>query len=115
QFLTEKHDELSDFSVVFTHNSKGEYWCPNGHAQHVLVNKVVSDVFRDRKVYQFCCPMHGEDLSNAERVQITADTMRVKREIFDSCYSSEISLWDGIWPEMNFEFNSGEEVFIKNQ
>lgn len=117
KYLTEKKDELNDFSIIFTHNSKGEYWTPNGHIQHRLANKVVSEIFKGRDIRQFCCPIHGEDLSNSETVQLRKDIAELKRDIFESCYPTEMGLWNknSIFKEMDFAFNKKEEFFIKNQ
>lgn len=118
-YIIDRQDKLKDFSIIFTHNNKGEYWVPNGHPQHILVNKVVSDIFKDRDIYQFCCPIHDEKLEDfiVEKIKLDEKISEAKKEIFNFCYSSEKGLWNnvgyGIPKEMDFEFNKKEEIFIK--
>lgn len=129
-YLIERQNELRDFVIVFTHSTRGEYHVPNGHPQHKLVNKIVKQVFRDKKIYEFCCPIHGEDLNDSSvwMVELNKNIIKSKKEIFDICYPDEKDLWitgaiakgvtakfeKGIPKEMDFEFNAGKEVFVED-
>ena len=112
-----KNIDLNKYDIIFTHNKKGEYSVPNGHPQHILVNKVVSESSRGRNIYQFCCPVHGEKLEDfvVEKVELDEEISKIKKKNFDSGYPGESGLWEenGIPKEMDFEFNGKLEMFIR--
>ena len=117
QYFSERQEELKDFTIIFTHNKQGEYWVPNGHAQHILVYKIVSEVFKGKDIYQFCCPVHGEkpeDFTFWKEIKLNKKILNIKRSIFNSCYPTENYLWNNndMSKEMDFEFNKGGEVFL---
>lgn len=115
EYLENFKESLKDYSVLFTHNQNGEYWPP--HPQHQLVNKVVLEMFKEREVYQFWCPIHGENLDDfeVEEVKLDEGISKIKKEIFEGCYLGESGLWDvdNIPREMDFEFNKRSEMFIR--
>jgi hypothetical protein len=97
-------------NIVFTHNTKGEY----GHAQHIAVNKIAHEIFSN--VWEFICPgatnvspQPTKQLSN--EVKLSSSVLARKKEIFNNNYVSEWELWNNLRDVMQYEFETGPEIF----
>jgi LmbE family N-acetylglucosaminyl deacetylase len=96
-------------SIVFTHNSRGEY----GHGHHIALSDMSHQVYDN--VWEFYYP-NGEvpQRRGARLNKVRLDNPRIwlKREIFESCYRSQSpGLWRDLGALMAYQFTSGCELF----
>lgn len=97
--------------IVFTHNIMGEY----GHNHHMSLSKIVSGLFSN--VWEFVYP-GDEKISpqptktSIKKIELVEEILKKKREIFNSCYLSQITdTWNLLPRLMKYEFETGPEIF----
>lgn len=97
--------------IVFTHNVEGEY----GHNHHKSLNKIVCKLFPN--VWEFVYPGDDNITSNPtkseiKKVILIEDIKNKKSEIFNTCYTSQVSdIWYLLPGLLKYEFEIGPEIF----
>ncbi len=97
-------------SLVFTHNTKGEY----DHPHHKSVNRIIHQLYSN--VWEFICPgavnFNPQPMkTRVNEVPLSVEILATKKDIFDRFYPSEHNLWDNLSDVMEYEFNKGPEIF----
>lgn len=97
--------------IVFTHNQRGEY----GHPHHIALNKIVNQTYKN--VWEFICPgaknVEQPYKDKANLVPLSKALLEKKMEVFNNCYTSELSIWRNMPDLMLYEFRTGPEIFTQ--
>ena len=105
-------DKKLEADIVFTHNTKGDYGCP----QHVSVNKIAHKLYDN--VWEFACPGSVKVTPQPFRsrtvvIPLSQAVLDSKTEIFNRCHVSELLCWKNMPGIMHYEFKSGPELFTQ--
>lgn len=100
--------------IIFTHNLQGEY----GHKHHIILNKIVHEVFSGQNIWDFVYPGDTEISpqpikDKLNKVDISRENLEKKENIFNTAYVTQKGCWNDLKNLMAYEFNSGPEIFTK--
>ena len=113
--LKEKLQEvnLDNYDLIFTHNENGEY----GHPQHKLLNKIITNKYTQKEIYQFICPAIKDYPLLYKKhnviVHLSNQLLKNKEQIFNNGYPSELICWVNFSDVMVYEFKTGPEIFTR--
>lgn len=96
--------------IILTHNKEGEY----GHIHHKLLNKIINNQYKN--VWEIISPKarnvtYQPYKSTHKTIYLTPNIIVEKRQIFETCYESQQSIWKEQPEMMESLFNKGLEIF----
>jgi len=99
--------------IFFTHNSKGEY----GHSRHKALHVIVKKLYKN--VWEFICPGTEKIVpqplkQEVKIVPLSLQELSIKKEVFAKAYISEAYIWKDLPGVMQYEFNTGPEMFTSS-
>lgn len=99
--------------IVFTHNEMGEY----GHKHHIAVSKIVRELFSN--VWEFVYPgdvniSPQPRKSKVNEIQLNRNILDKKKQIYDTCYKSQVYVKELLPHLIRYEFEISPEIFTSD-